>query len=163
MDALISECGKYRYSLERDTGPLWPEKDPIIFIMLNPSTADHIDNDPTITRCIGFANKWFRSALIVGNLYAFRATNPKELWKASDPVGPENDFHLSEMMKRTKDIVCAWGNNAKSKRVYEFLDIAHNAGARLWCLSITKQGQPQHPLFVKADTGLIEFRYNRAR
>jgi hypothetical protein len=158
MPAILSQCRKYRYSLSRDTGLLVPEKGTALFVMLNPSTADESKDDPTIRRCKGFATRWDCNGFIVGNLYALRATNPKELWKAGDPIGPDNDYHLQELMAEIKEVVCAWGNNARPDRVKAFVDIANKVKANLWCLGITKEGQPKHPLYVKAEQELISWR-----
>lgn len=92
--AIISECGKYRYSLSR----IWDEnKANVLFIMLNPSTADGDVDDPTIRRCIGFAKSWGYGGIYVGNLFAYRATDPKELLKVENPIGFENIHHLMDM------------------------------------------------------------------
>ena len=89
-DAVISDCGKYRYRLTRK----WGYGRPCGFIMLNPSTADALHDDPTIRRCVGFAKAWGCGALIVVNLFAVRATSPREMMRADDPVGPENKEHV---------------------------------------------------------------------
>ena len=109
--ALISECGNYRYSLSR----IWDESLPkLLFIMLNPSTADADNDDPTIRRCIGFAKGWGYGGIVVGNLYAYRSTNPMKLiFEASigtDIVGPDNDRYLQEMSAQCSEIVFAWGS-----------------------------------------------------
>lgn len=160
MSAIISDCGKYRYVLRRDPD-LLADRAPALFVMLNPSKADAEQDDPTIRRCKNFAKLWGCAGLIVVNLYAFRATDPKELWKAEDPVGPENDFHLSNQLF-AGDVVCAWGNNAREDRVLEFLELANKAGSRLWHLGLTKAGQPRHPLFVRADQPLIRWNEREA-
>lgn len=158
MGAKLSSCKKYRYSLSRDTGLLTPDKGIVLFIMLNPSTADAFTEDPTIRRCMGFAKTWGHSGLVVGNLYALRATNPKELWKADNPIGRNNDYWLKQMMSETKDVVCAWGNNAQPDRAREFINIARELYVNLWCLGINKDGSPRHPLYIKADQKLISYK-----
>src|SRR6185369_17379869 len=91
MTAVISKCGKYRYSLRRE----WiGGAGTVCFIMLNPSTADASVDDPTIRRCIGFAQRWGYQILEVVNLYAYRATRPRDMFAAADPVGPENEYYL---------------------------------------------------------------------
>ncbi|HEX2136504.1 MAG TPA: DUF1643 domain-containing protein [Microvirga sp.] len=104
-EALFSPCGAYRYRLARR----WAEGPMVAFIMLNPSTADGSIDDPTIRRCIGYAQTWGYGALAVGNLYALRATEPAELRRARDPTGPDNDRHLEGMTRAAARVVCAWG------------------------------------------------------
>lgn len=95
--AIISGCGKYRYSLWRT----WDKKLPkVMFIMLNPSTADAYEDDPTIRRCINFAKSWGYGGIVVGNLFAYRATNPKKLILIDDPSGSANHHYLTHMIER---------------------------------------------------------------
>ncbi len=126
--------------------------------MLNPSTADASIDDPTIRRCKGFAKDWGYGALTVINLYAFRATDPKELWKASDPVGHNNDKWIEYICANYPGeitFVCAWGANAKPDRVKQFVDlVAKHPKVKLMCLGTTKAGAPKHPLYIKADQPL---------
>jgi len=157
METIISPCKQYRYVLTRSNDLLCPVKSSALFIMLNPSTADAYDDDNTIRRLLGFTRLWNCNGFVVGNLYAFRTKNPKELWKAKDPIGPENDKYLRALLEEHGDVICAWGNNAKHDRVQAFLAMAKETGARLFCLGITKAGQPIHPLFVKADQKLISW------
>ena len=111
--AIISDCGKYRYELHRT----WDEdKGKVLFIMLNPSTADGIHADLTTTRCINFAKKWEYGGIMIGNIYPFRAKRPKDLKKwletSMNPMAlNENMKHVREMAKQTDLIVCAWGCN----------------------------------------------------
>lgn len=151
MSAIFSECGTYRYRLTRDDVE---RPGAVIFLMLNPSTADASLDDPTIRRCKGFAKSWGSAGLVVANLYALRATNPADLWLHADPIGPENNRHLMALADRHIDIVCAWGANAKPERVDEVVQMLNVARARLWCLGTTKHGHPRHPLYVRGDTKL---------
>lgn len=151
--AVISDCGTYRYFLLRG------EQNQLPFIMLNPSTADDKLDDPTIRRCMGFAERFGYDGIVVMNLYALRATNPKELWTHSDPVGPENDLWLSGMSFHNPEIVCAWGANAKEDRVKHVAEMLTNCGAKLKCLGTTKSGAPRHPLYIKGDQPLIDWEY----
>lgn len=152
-DALISPCGMYRYWLQRT----WdPSRFALPFVMLNPSTADAEVDDPTIRRCMGFAKREHYGGIWVANLYAFRATRPEALWKAADPYGPENDDTLVRLARRAAvhsiPIVCAWGaNGGKNNRP---IVLMQQAGASFACLGRTKDGQPRHPLYVKADQKL---------
>jgi hypothetical protein len=153
MGAKISDCGMYRYLLTRDISIIG-EAGKTVFVMLNPSTADAVENDPTIRRCIGFAETWGFGNLIVANLYALRSTQPAALWQHADPVGPENDATLADLARRHRDIVCAWGANAKPERVRAFVDVIKAAGGELWCLGTTKAGAPRHPLYLRRDAKL---------
>jgi hypothetical protein len=154
MGAKISDCGMYRYLLTRDISIIG-EAGKTVFVMLNPSTADAVENDPTIRRCIGFAESWGSSGLIVANLYALRSTDPKQLWRVSDPVGPSNDAELADLAIKHCDIVCAWGSNARPDRVGAFVKLMKRFGAELWCLGTTKSGAPRHPLYLRRDAELI--------
>lgn len=144
--AALSQCERYRYQLGRtwgdDTAPHLP------FVMLNPSTADAAQDDPTIRRCIGFAKDLGYSGLIVVNLYAWRATQPADLWKTDDPVGPGNDSWLFETFQRDRLVIAAWGGNARPERVELVTRMARACGARLHALGVTKDGQPRHPLYL---------------
>ena len=151
--AYISDDEKYRYSLTRIVAPLTGEGT-CTFVMLNPSTADGEQDDPTIRRCIGFARAWGFERLKVVNLYAYRATDPRDLW-AVDPyppyvtqIGPENDCTISKVIGGSDLVVCAWGAGSRSpSREGQVLDLI---GAP-HCLGLTKYGAPRHPLYVKAD------------
>lgn len=148
-NALFSPCNEYRYLLTRPGSS--GEASPTVFLMLNPSTADHLVDDPTIRRCRGFATAWGGAPLVVLNLYALRSPDPAALWNHRDPVGPDNDRWLLEHAQSHRDIVCAWGNNAGPERVRSVAQMLLAGGARLWCLGTTKRGAPKHPLYVRAD------------
>ncbi len=116
--AIISECGEYRYSLSR----IWDESLPAIaFLMLNPSTADGSQDDPTIRRCISYAKQWGYGVLHVVNLFAYRATDPQDLLEVLDPIGPENFYHISKTTASCQCIIFAWGNNANHVMVDKFI------------------------------------------
>jgi len=154
-DAIISECGQYRYKLTRT----WGEEKSAVFVMLNPSTADASEDDATIRRCIGFAKKWHCGGLIVVNLFAYRATKPTELLSASDPQGPDNFVHVFNAAQGAQFIVCAWGAhsnlNGQDKKIIACMRRATNM-AHLVCLGTTKYGHPKHPLYLPKDAD-IEF------
>lgn len=96
--AKISDCTKYRYSLWR----IWDKEKPIFtFVGLNPSTADHVQDDPTITHCINFAKSW-GGGIYMANLFAYRATAPQEMMSQDDPIGSDNDFYLNELSTNSK-------------------------------------------------------------
>lgn len=145
--ALLSCCGRYRYSL----GRLWDASRPqLMVVMLNPSTADGTVNDATIVRLMTRAQRSGYGSLVVVNLYAYRATNPKELMSAADPVGSENDAIIWSTALSADSIWVAWG---------AFLMVARRRDAvlellkdrELWCLGRAAGGEPRHPLFVGRD------------
>jgi hypothetical protein len=157
MGAVISDCGKYRYALEREwmTGA-----GTCLFVMLNPSTANAEQDDPTIRRCIGFAQAWGYQKLAVGNLFAYRATDPKELkrLRLEDAAGPENDEWLRRLCTRAALIVCAWGAHRFAAYRMPWVEpiLAERTGGVV-CLGTTKEDHPRHPLYVKADTQVVPF------
>lgn len=137
--AIFSPCRTYRYQLWRRWGP----GQPVVFIGLNPSTADESQDDPTIRRCIGYAQAWGYPALLMLNLFAFRATNPKDMMIAKDPVGPENDRHLlKECLGRMT--IAAWGKDGS--HLGRSASIAIHG---LHCLKLNHDGSPAHPLYLK--------------
>ena len=147
----MSMCGCYRYQLRRSWDELWGSGTGTVnFIMLNPSTADATRDDPTIRRCVGFARSWGYCALAVTNLYAFRATNPRELTFVADPVGPENDAHIDAVALASHLVVCAWGARG-GKRGSIIRDRLSSLGIKPKVIRVTKNGDPQHPLYLPAD------------
>lgn len=154
--AVISSDGRYRYVLGRSETGAYP--DPVVFVMLNPSTADAENPDPTITRCIGFARAWGYSCFYVVNLFGFRSSEPKDLAKADDAVGPKNDCYIEQILGQAKRVVVAWGaEKAATKRVPALMAILNRGMARHGhplCLGVTKSGAPRHPLFSKKDAEL---------
>ena len=118
-----------------------------MFIGLNPSTADETKDDPTITRCINYAKAWGYGGVCMANLFSFRATKPKVMLDAADPVGKENDRWLVELSGKAGLVVAAWGNTGsymrRSQQVRRILPNLH-------CLKLNKSGEPAHPLYLKA-------------
>jgi hypothetical protein len=146
--AELSDDGRYRYLLGRQ----WDESLPkCVFLMLNPSTADATENDPTIRRCIRFARDLGCGSLLVGNPYAFRATDPRDLFKSIEPTGGDrNDAVLARLLSGDGIVIAGWGNHAKPDRV---ADVVRLPGAdRIVALGLTKSGAPRHPLYVLAST-----------
>lgn len=160
--AVISPCGKYRYTLHRDWPIVNPRASfkPCLFIMLNPSVADASNDDPTIRRCIGFAKGWGCTSLAVVNLFALRATDPTELSKAQaageDFIGPENGRHINEMMQGHAGgiRVAAWGAHPIVDQSMYCAALLPLLAGNVQCLGTTKNGSPRHPLGVKADQPL---------
>lgn len=146
--------GRYRYSLWRAWSAYHPK---IAFVLLNPSTADEEKNDPTIRRCIGFARAWNFGSMEVVNLFAYRATDYRELFKISDPIGEENNHFLMQVVERCSTVVVGWG--ARGTLFDRDLQVMPLLAGRknVYCLGITKDGQPRHPLYVKGDTRLVPF------
>lgn len=157
-NATISPCGTYRYFL----GRVWDDKLPVmIFVMLNPSTADAKFDDPTIRRCISFAKRDGFGGIAVINLYAFRTSSPKELYAfRGDRQGPENSGYWAAVLDlHTKNkIVCAWGAHERAGTMGQgFTRAARNRDVPLYCLGVTSGGSPRHPLYVKGDQPLLEY------
>ena len=149
--AVISPDGLYRYRLSRS----WDgTKLPLVWIMLNPSTADATEDDPTIRRCMSFAKREGAGGIEVLNLFAYRATNPKELEDAADPVGPDNDEWIREVLHPHSRCVCGWGAFPKAwGRAATVLDLAR--GINFLCLGRTAMGHPLHPLYIASDTPFV--------
>ena len=151
-DAIFSECRQYRYALVRT----WDESKPnAMFVGLNPSTADEVNDDPTIRRCINFAKSWGYGGLYMLNLFAYRATDPSDMFAALDPIGPQNDTWLEDFAKKSDIVVAAWGNNGV------YLNRSKVVSSRIKsfsCLKINKTGEPAHPLYQSSNAKPISFR-----
>lgn len=120
--------------------------------MLNPSTADENTNDATIRRCVGYAHHWHYGGIDVVNLFAYRATDPSEMMKAEDPIGPGNDSSIIETCKRAKLVVCAWGvHGTYRQRDDEVLQLLLGLDIKPHYLQLTGNGSPRHPLRLRAD------------
>lgn len=150
--ATVSPCGLFRYNLFRH----WGERpgNRLLFVMLNPSTADAEEDDPTIRKCIGFAQRNGHDGIDVVNLYAYRATKPADLRKAGYPVGPFNDSHIISTAMANKEFggktVCAWGAiGSKLERPLAVVkSLRFVAGVNPYALAICKDGNPAHPLML---------------
>jgi len=151
--AVFSEDRVYRYLLRRKTGV---QRTICLFIMLNPSTADETQNDPTVTRCINYARHWGFGWLEVCNIFAYRATDPRELYLVPFKRGPDNNEYIKAAVHRADRVVCAWGNyGALQGRGIEVRKMIMDAGKFPLAFKITNKGQPIHPLYQKADAPLI--------
>jgi hypothetical protein len=126
----------------------------VVFVGLNPSTADELQDDPTVRRCVGFTRKWNFGGLILVNLFAYRSTDPVGLLEADDPVGPGNDKYILASARAAKCVVLAWGTKGclldRDQHVLSLLPGAH-------CLGVTKDGHPRHPLYLAGNTGVRPF------
>lgn len=148
--AVFDRRRKYRYALWRR----WKAGGSALFVIgLNPSTADEWTDDATIKRLIGFAKRDGFNALYMGNLFAFRARDPKALEKEKYPIGYYNSVHLLRMQKISQQTVLAWGAHAKAAAQADWiLRLLEDAKVPLFCFGKTKTGQPKHPLYLKANT-----------
>jgi hypothetical protein len=147
-DATLSDCGAYRYELTRTWNT---DLEVVAFLMLNPSTADARTDDATIRRCVGYARSWRFGGLVVRNLYALRATDPRELHRHPDPIGPDNDTYLDRCAGDALTVL-AWGAHG-ADRGPEVITRLQATSARLAYLRLTRDGHPHHPL--RLPTSLI--------
>lgn len=149
--AEISPCGKYRYTLWRSWAPITGLSKLMVFVMLNPSTADGETDDNTIRKCIHFAQREKFDHMMVVNLYAFRSTDPNKLWGmgAEEVRGPDNFCHVRAAIASSDRVVCAWGNPGGAKRWRLIGD------GPLWCLGTNKDGSPKHPLYLAKNTPMV--------
>jgi len=147
--AVLSPCQTWRYVLRRR----WGDGPTCGFILLNPSTADEVQDDPTIRRCIGYAKAWGYAGLVLGNIFALRSTDPKALYTAADPVGPDNDVWLARIAHEAGGrIVCGWGaHGAYRDRGRQAVEWLRASGIEPLALKLTGAGQPGHPLYLRAD------------
>ncbi|WP_434289979.1 DUF1643 domain-containing protein [Celeribacter sp. SCSIO 80788] len=144
--AVYSDCERYRYSLVR----VWePAGRKALFVMLNPSTATEVQNDPTVERCERRARALGFGSFCVTNIFAWRDTDPKKMRAASDPVGPENDSAIHDWALWADQVVCAWGTHgAHLDRGAHVERILRGTGRDLYHLGLSKAGHPKHPLYI---------------
>lgn len=151
MGALFSPCEKYRYKLWR----IWDKKkEAIMFLMLNPSTASHTMDDPTVAKCTRYAIAWGYGAIYVGNLFAFRTPFPVRLFQqehpVSDPEDPEaNDVSIQDMVYEATTAIGAWGTGGTYQQRGD--KVREKYKDQLYCLAHTQKGEPNHPLYLKKD------------
>lgn len=151
--AEFSACEVYRFALWRHWN--WTTYDRVCtFVGLNPSTADERDDDPTIRRCTSFAKAWGFDGLYMLNLYGFRATDPRKMKAAAEPVGAGNDEAIARFANRSGMVVCAWGRHAKPERA---ADVLRLLTVPTFALRINNDGSPRHPLYVADGTAPIRF------
>lgn len=152
--AIFSPCRKYRYTLWRRWGDDW-ETNFCMFIGLNPSTADEINDDPTVRRCINFSKAWGYSALLMTNIFAYRATDPRDMKAIDEPIGPENDRYLIEHAAKASIVVAAWGNHGAYRDRHNLIKAMI---PNLHCLKTSKLGMPAHPLYLPKDLNPIQYK-----
>lgn len=159
--AEFSPCRRYRYKLWR----VWAELQPnILFIGLNPSTADEATDDRTIARLVKWAFGWGYGGVYVGNLFAFRATKPTDMKRQTNPVGPDNDDALRDMEKRCTTTVLCWGTHgAYLNRERDVLTKVLAYPTTAMCFAVSKEGHPKHPLYLKGATALMPYEVGRCQ
>lgn len=147
--AVYSDCERYRYLLTRTWVPAGPKA---LFIMLNPSTATETQNDPTVERCERRARALGFGAFRVTNIFAFRATDPKVMRAADDPVGPGNDAAITQSLGWADRVICAWGTHgAYLGRGAAVEALLRGSGKAMFHLGLTQAGAPKHPLYIGYD------------
>ncbi len=144
--AVYSDCERYRYELTR----IWePAGGRALFVMLNPSTATEVQNDPTVERCERRARALGFGAFRVTNIFAWRATDPRDMRAAADPVGPENDAAILAGADWADRIICAWGAHGEHLgRGPQVEALLRATGHPLFHLGLTRAGHPKHPLYI---------------
>jgi hypothetical protein len=148
--AEISPCQRYRYKLYREWNDINAQRFRfVMWIGLNPSTADATQDDPTIRRCREFTRAWGFASMVMCNIFAYRATDPRVMKAAADPIGPDNDRTLQWVARSAALVICAWGAHGthldRDQRVREILP-----PSKLHYLRLTKDGHPGHPLYLPA-------------
>ncbi len=150
-DAKFSKDRIYRYALWR----VWDNSLPkLLFIGLNPSTADEINDDPTMRRCIRFSKDLGYGGFIMGNIFAYRSTDPKKLREIKNPIGSRNNFWLKKLHKEAGNTIAAWGTHGEYLNRGD--DVVKLLGS-LDCLRITKEGFPSHPLYLPSNLKPIKY------
>lgn len=154
-DAVISDCGKYRYLLRR----VWDyERIRALFIMLNPSTADAKADDPTIRSCVRLCKDNNFGSLEVVNLFGYRATDPDDLLEVEDLTGPDNYKIIDSAMSRCDLYIYAWGANGLARHGRDMMRGMSSRRPAVFCFGVNKDKSPKHPLYVKSGTPLVVFR-----
>lgn len=144
--AVYSDCQLFRYALTRQWNDAGRKA---LFIMLNPSTATEVQNDPTVERCERRARALGFGGFAVTNIFAYRATDPKRMRAQPDPAGPENDQAISEGVIWADQIICAWGSHgAYLGRGAQVSALLRATGKPLFHLGLTQAGHPKHPLYL---------------
>ena len=145
-EAVYSDCERYRYSLTR----VWdPDGRRALFVMLNPSTATEVQNDPTVERCERRARALGFGAFRVTNIFAWRDTDPRKMRAAADPVGPQNDTTIAQSALWADQIVCAWGTHGAHLGRGEAVErLLRDTKCPLYHLGLSKAGHPKHPLYI---------------
>lgn len=159
--AVFSPCRRYRYRLWR----VWDSGKPyLMFLMLNPSTVDVFNNDPTVARCQRWAYEWDFGGVYVCNLFGFCSPYPDDMMQCEDPIGVENDAHILDVSARAGMVLCAWGNHgAYLSRSFHVTSMLQQQSINLYSLALTKNGEPGHPLYLRGDVSPMPFKTFGAR
>jgi len=144
--AVYSECEQYRYSLTR----IWDDAARRVnFVMLNPSTATEVQNDPTVERCERRARALGYGSFAVTNIFAWRDTDPRAMRASADPIGPANDQSILERATWAHDVIAAWGTHgAHLERGAHVAKLLHALDRPVYHLGLSKAGHPKHPLYL---------------
>lgn len=144
--AIYSDCERYRYTLTR----VWDRAgQTALFVMLNPSTATEVQNDPTVERCERRARALGFGGFRVVNIFAWRDTDPRKMRAAADPVGPENDAAIADGARWADQVICAWGTHGEHlNRGPAVETLLRGVRSELFHLGLTKAGHPKHPLYI---------------
>jgi len=154
--AILSPCSLYRYRLDRTVGMVGPV---FAFFGVNPSTADATADDATVRKWIGFTKTWGGSRFIVGNVFAYRATDVRELATVDDPFGPDIGDHTTDIIAEADILVPCWGNSGKVPPKLQFafdvlMDALVSSGKPVQTFGLTASGDPKHPLMLGYSTPL---------
>ena len=154
-EAVFDSTRAYRYLLTRT----WAPGQPLVWLMLNPSTASAVTDDPTIKRCAAFARREGAGGIIVVNLFAYRASRPADLARCPDPVGELNDEFIRQAVSVPgRMVIVAWGAHGPLRgRAAQVTRMFSMEGIAVWCLGTTKTGQPVHPLYQPVGAKLIRY------
>ena len=158
MRAILSECRNYRYTLSRDVSMFGDKV--FAYFGVNPSTADETFDDQTVKKWIGFTEKNSGSKFLVGNVFAYRATDVNELAEVEDPVGPDNDEYLSGLIDQADVLVPCWGARDKlpkslRERLDDVMSLLIASGKPVLCFGLTASGDPKHPMMLSYETKLV--------
>ena len=155
--AIFSDDQQYRYRLWRQIGPVLSAT--CAYVLLNPSTADHEKNDPTVERCCRRAMKAGFGRVEILNIFAYRSTDPSVLYTLDDPVGTENDAAIIEVVRDAELVICGWGTHGKLLgRGQQVLALLKNEGIRPFALAVNRDRSPCHPLYQKYSVIPVEFK-----
>ena len=144
-EAIYSPDSRYRYALTR----IWSPGPRALFVMLNPSTATELQNDPTVERCERRARALGFGSFAVANIFAFRATDPKVMRAEADPIGPQNDATILNLTAQADQIICGWGSHgAHLNQGAHMESLLRTTGRPLLHLGLTRTGHPKHPLYI---------------
>lgn len=159
-EAIYSDCMKYRYMLRRCWNQLFVPPRYVAWVLLNPSTATEDQDDSTIRRCIGYSQEWGFDGLYILNIFALRSTDPRALYKTRDPIGPDNDRMIEKYALACSSVVAGWGVHGLFKQRGETVlrRLTIEIGVDVSCLRVTKDGTPNHPLYLKGDLKPVQLR-----